>query len=89
MRERVELATTFGVRLKSEICGDPAFVRAACEGSLKRLDVDHIDLYYIQRIDTQVPIEVTICLHFSFFPLFVVEACILFFVLFLCALKDG
>ncbi|KAG9128933.1 hypothetical protein Leryth_009667 [Lithospermum erythrorhizon] len=34
-------------------------MRAACEGSLKRLDVDCIDLYYQHRIDTRVPIEVT------------------------------
>ncbi|CAA3027928.1 auxin-induced PCNT115-like [Olea europaea subsp. europaea] len=39
--------------------GDPAYVRAACEASLKRLDIDCIDLYYQHRIDTRVPIEVT------------------------------
>ncbi|KAJ0079230.1 hypothetical protein Patl1_24178 [Pistacia atlantica] len=63
MRERVELATKFGGRFedgKLEIHGDPAYVRTSCEGSLKRLDVDCIDLYYIHRIDTQVPIEVTL-----------------------------
>ncbi|KAL3506567.1 hypothetical protein ACH5RR_031949 [Cinchona calisaya] len=64
MREKVELATKFGVRFaedwKPEICGDPAYVRAACESSLKRLDVDCIDLYYQHRIDTRLPIEVTI-----------------------------
>ncbi|GMH08071.1 hypothetical protein Nepgr_009911 [Nepenthes gracilis] len=62
MREKVELATKFGIRLvdgKREIHGDPAYVREACEGSLKRLDVDCIDLYYQHRIDTRVPIEVT------------------------------
>ncbi|KAJ4716548.1 NAD(P)-linked oxidoreductase superfamily protein [Melia azedarach] len=62
-RERVELATKFGISLlqdgKGEYCGDPAYVRAACEASLKRLDVDCIDLYYQHRIDTRVPIEVT------------------------------
>ncbi|KAL0366642.1 UNVERIFIED_CONTAM: putative aldo-keto reductase 4 [Sesamum radiatum] len=42
-----------------EIRGDPAYVRAACEASLKRLDIDCIDLYYVHRIDTRVPIEVT------------------------------
>ncbi|XAR58175.1 Perakine reductase [Bertholletia excelsa] len=42
-----------------EVRGDPAYVRAACEGSLKRLDVDCIDLYYQHRIDTRIPIEVT------------------------------
>ncbi|XP_044478021.1 probable aldo-keto reductase 2 [Mangifera indica] len=62
MRDRVELATKFGARFqngKLEIRGDPAYLRAACEGSLHRLGVDCIDLYYIHRIDTRVPIEVT------------------------------
>ncbi|XP_009631779.1 auxin-induced protein PCNT115-like [Nicotiana tomentosiformis] len=63
MRERVELATKFGAIFavgKIKVCGEPAYVRAACEASLKRLDVDCIDLYYQHRIDTRVPIEVTI-----------------------------
>ncbi|KAL2531100.1 putative aldo-keto reductase 3 [Forsythia ovata] len=63
MREKIELATKFGIRFvngQSEICGDPAYVRAACEASLKRLDIDCIDLYYQHRIDTRLPIEVTI-----------------------------
>nr|GMD68040.1 auxin-induced protein PCNT115-like [Ipomoea batatas] len=62
VRERVELATKFGIIFadgKRDICGDPAYVRAACEASLKRLDVDCIDLYYQHRIDTRLPIEVT------------------------------
>ncbi|KAE8717569.1 putative aldo-keto reductase 2 [Hibiscus syriacus] len=64
VRERVELATKFGIYYtdggEADIRGDPAYVRAACEGSLKRLGVDCIDLYYQHRIDTRVPIEVTI-----------------------------
>jgi aryl-alcohol dehydrogenase-like predicted oxidoreductase len=40
--------------------GDPAYVRAACEGSLRQLGVDCIDLYYQHRIDTKVPVEVTV-----------------------------
>ncbi|KAK7295646.1 hypothetical protein RJT34_18557 [Clitoria ternatea] len=63
VREKVDLATKFGAIYaegKIEICGDPAYVRAACEGSLKRLGVDCIDLYYQHRIDTRLPIEVTI-----------------------------
>ncbi|MQL10587.1 aldo/keto reductase, partial [Escherichia coli] len=63
VREKVELATKFGAKYNSgepEIHGDPAYVRASCEGSLKRLDIDCIDLYYQHRIDTCVPIEVTI-----------------------------
>ncbi|CAH9062626.1 unnamed protein product [Cuscuta epithymum] len=62
MRDKVELATKFGVKFadgKGEICGDPSYVRAACEGSLKRLGTDCIDLYYQHRIDTRIPIEVT------------------------------
>ncbi|XP_075512059.1 auxin-induced protein PCNT115-like [Primulina tabacum] len=61
-REKVEVATKFGVRLKDdklEIQGHPRYVREACEASLKRLDIDCIDLYYVHRIDIQVPIEVT------------------------------
>ncbi|KAM3706775.1 hypothetical protein ACJW30_03G178500 [Castanea mollissima] len=63
VREKVELATKFGVSFadgKSEVRGDPAYVRAACEASLKRLNIDCIDLYYQHRVDTRVPIEVTI-----------------------------
>ncbi|CAJ2669339.1 unnamed protein product [Trifolium pratense] len=63
VREKVELATKFGARTidgKFEICGDPAYVREACEASLKRLDIDCIDLYYQHRIDTRLPVEVTI-----------------------------
>ncbi|GAA0171426.1 reductase [Lithospermum erythrorhizon] len=63
MREKVELATKFGVGFvdgEMGVFGNPEHVRAACEGSLKRLDVDCIDLYYQHRIDTQVPIEVTL-----------------------------
>uniref|UniRef100_A0A5B7CE76 Putative IN2-2 protein-like n=1 Tax=Davidia involucrata TaxID=16924 RepID=A0A5B7CE76_DAVIN len=63
MREKVQLATKFGiirVDNKIEVRGDPAYVRAACEASLKRLDVDFIDLYYAHRIDIRVPIEVTV-----------------------------
>jgi len=62
IREKIQLATKFGVSYangKREIRGDPAYVRAACEASLKRLDVEFIDLYYQHRIDTTVPIEVT------------------------------
>ncbi|KAL9260278.1 putative aldo-keto reductase 3 [Drosera capensis] len=61
-REKVQLATKFGVSSidgKMVIRGDPSYVRACCETSLKRLDIDYIDLYYQHRIDTTVPIEVT------------------------------
>ncbi|XP_047948542.1 auxin-induced protein PCNT115-like [Salvia hispanica] len=62
MRDKVQLATKFGMIFqdgKVEVRGDPAYVRSSCESSLKRLDVDCIDLYYAHRIDTRVPIEVT------------------------------
>ncbi|CAB4263567.1 unnamed protein product [Prunus armeniaca] len=65
VREKVELATKFGIYLvdkKREVRGDPAYVRAAAEDSLKRLGVDSVDLYYQHRIDPTVPIEVTVCL---------------------------
>ncbi|PKI31375.1 hypothetical protein CRG98_048234 [Punica granatum] len=63
IRDRVQLATKFGAYFeggKMHICGDPTYVRAACEGSLKLLDVECIDLYYQHKIDTLVPIEVTL-----------------------------
>ncbi|KAI6693879.1 hypothetical protein NL676_021589 [Syzygium grande] len=62
VRQKVELATKFGLGFtdgKWGVRGDPAYVRAACEASLKRLDIDCIDLYYQHRIDTRVPIEIT------------------------------
>ncbi|XP_050203377.1 probable aldo-keto reductase 2 [Mercurialis annua] len=62
VREKMELATKFGIVFedgKREIKGDPAHVRGACEASLKRLQVDSIDLYYQHRIDTSIPIEIT------------------------------
>lgn len=41
------------------MCGSPEYVRSAVEGSLKRLGVDQIDLYYQHRVDRSVPIEET------------------------------
>jgi len=64
-RESVVLATKFG-NVRSEeggflgINGSPDYVRTACDASLKRLGVDHIDLYYQHRVDTEVPIEETV-----------------------------
>ena len=64
VREKVQLATKFGVLTDADgnwgVRGDPAYVRASCEGSLQRLGVDCIDLYYQHRIDNRVPIEVTV-----------------------------
>ena len=63
-RDRVILATKFGIvrgaRGARQICGDPAYVREACDYSLARLGVDTIDLYYQHRVDPQVPIEETV-----------------------------
>ena len=39
--------------------GSPAYVQSACEASLKRLGIDHIDLYYQHRVDPNTPIEDT------------------------------
>jgi aryl-alcohol dehydrogenase-like predicted oxidoreductase len=64
-RDKIVLATKFG-QIRSPdggvggVNGKPDYVRQACEASLKRLDVDHIDLYYIHRIDATVPIEDTV-----------------------------
>ncbi|PON73856.1 Aldo/keto reductase/potassium channel subunit beta [Parasponia andersonii] len=63
-REKIQLATKFGIveigSNKIQVNGTPEYVRSCCEASLKRLDVDYIDLYYQHRIDTTVPIEDTI-----------------------------
>jgi aryl-alcohol dehydrogenase-like predicted oxidoreductase len=63
-RDKYVLATKFGnVRLpdgKPSAKGNPDYVIEACEKSLKRLGTDHIDLYYIHRIDDTVPIEETV-----------------------------
>ncbi len=64
VRNRIVLATKFGnVRHEDgtkSVNGRPEYVEQACEKSLERLGVDHIDLYYVHRIDTTVPIEDTI-----------------------------
>ncbi len=65
-RDKVVLATKFGIKLDPAnpaartICGTPEYVKAACDASLVRLGVDHIDLYYQHRVDQSVPIEDTI-----------------------------
>ena len=63
IREKVELATKFGIFMQGGtrmIKAYPAYVRAACEASLKRLEFDCIDLYYQHRIDTFIPIEIMV-----------------------------
>ncbi|GKV27339.1 hypothetical protein SLEP1_g36523 [Rubroshorea leprosula] len=71
-REKVQLATKFGIQLATKfgivkldsnaviIKGTPEYVRSCCEASLNRLGVEYIDLYYQHRIDTTVPIEDTL-----------------------------
>jgi aryl-alcohol dehydrogenase-like predicted oxidoreductase len=64
-RDGVVLATKFGIVTNSPpqnrgVDGTPENARQACDQSLKRLGVDHIDLYYLHRVDPQVPIEETV-----------------------------
>ena len=68
-RDEVFLATKFGIKIepggaggipRRSIDGSPAYVRSACEGSLQRLGVEHIDLYYQHRVDPDTPIEETV-----------------------------
>jgi aryl-alcohol dehydrogenase-like predicted oxidoreductase len=65
-REQVVLATKFGILRDAEqlgfrgINGKPDYVKKACEGSLRRLQIDCIDLYYQHRVDPDTPIEETI-----------------------------
>lgn len=65
-RDDVFIATKFGIQLDPSdphargINGSPAYVQQACEASLKRLNIETIDLYYQHRVDPQVPIEDTV-----------------------------
>src|SRR5438105_2844837 len=64
-RDEVQLATKFGFAVEENgerrgLDGSPAYVRRACEGSLRRLGVETIDLYYQHRVDPAVPIEETV-----------------------------
>src|SRR5215469_8821345 len=64
-RDKVVLATKFGNMRNAEgawlgVNGRPEYVRQACDASLKRLGVEHIDLYYQHRVDPDVAIEETI-----------------------------
>ena len=64
-RDKIFLATKFGIVRSSDpnyrgVNGKPDYVRSACEASLKRLRVNHIDLYYQHRVDPNTPIEETI-----------------------------
>jgi aryl-alcohol dehydrogenase-like predicted oxidoreductase len=64
-RDEVQLATKFGNERNPDgswvrVNGTPDYVRRACDASLERLGVDHIDLYYQHRVDKTVPIEETV-----------------------------
>lgn len=71
-RNQVVIATKFGLMRSAQaapgggwapvtgINGRPEYVKASCEASLKRLGIDHIDLYYQHRVDSDVPIEETV-----------------------------
>ncbi len=65
-RDQVVLATKFGIVRdpatgeRLGISGKPAYVRQACDASLQRLGTDHIDLYYLHRVDPNTPIEETV-----------------------------
>jgi aryl-alcohol dehydrogenase-like predicted oxidoreductase len=65
-RDEVVLATKFGIIRGLESSGGPTvngrpdYVKFSCEGSLRRLGVDHIDLYYLHRVDPDTPIEETV-----------------------------
>jgi aryl-alcohol dehydrogenase-like predicted oxidoreductase len=65
-RDQVVLATKFGIvrdpgnpKIRG-VSGKPDYVKKSCEGSLKRLGVEHIDLYYQHRVDPNTPIEETV-----------------------------
>jgi aryl-alcohol dehydrogenase-like predicted oxidoreductase len=65
-RDRVFLATKCGIVRDPQnpavrgLDGSPAYVKSSCEGSLKRLGVDHVDLYQLHRVDPKTPIEDTV-----------------------------
>ena len=64
-RDQVVLATKFGNERKEDgtmvgVNGKPDYVREACDASLQRLGVDHIDLYYQHRVDPDTPVEETV-----------------------------
>jgi aryl-alcohol dehydrogenase-like predicted oxidoreductase len=63
-RDELVLATKFGNQRRADgswirVNGEPGYVRQACDASLERLGVDHLDLYYQHRVDRSVPVEET------------------------------
>ena len=65
-REKILLATKFGIVRDPNnpavrgLNGKPEYVTSACDASLKRLNTDYIDLYYLHRVDPSTPIELTV-----------------------------
>jgi len=64
-RDKVVLATKFGILRSSDpayrgVNGRPEYMKTACDASLRRLGVNHIDLYYQHRVDSTIPIEETV-----------------------------
>ena len=64
-RNKLIIATKFGIVRTGDpnyrgVCGRPEYVLSACDASLLRLGLDHIDLYYQHRVDPAVPIEETV-----------------------------
>lgn len=65
-RDQVVLATKFGIvrdpanPMARGVNGKPDYIKKSCEGSLRRLGIDHIDLYYQHRVDPNTPIEETV-----------------------------
>ena len=64
IRKNVVLATKFGFVEGAggtlNVCGQPEYAKKACDESLRRLKTDYIDLYYLHRMDAEVPIEETV-----------------------------
>jgi len=65
VRKNVVIATKFGIMRTEDpkvraVNGRPEYVKSSCEGSLKRLGTDYIDLYYLHRVDPNTPIEDTV-----------------------------
>ena len=61
IRNDVKIATKCGIKIiggKQVLDARPETIRASLEGSLKRLKIDHVDLYYLHRVDTNVPVEI-------------------------------
>ncbi len=63
-REQAVVATKFGITVDANgnrgVNGTPEYVRSSCDASLQRLGIDHIDLYYLHRVDPDTPIEETV-----------------------------